>query len=535
MNDCLQALKSKIKSLGNPDVNFFLNQYEYLYSKNDIEIVFSGTLSNGKTTLINALLGYNILSTGIGAVTTFLTFIRRCNTEKIIVKYKNGHIEEDVLSKDKLQEINKGDNIEMIEVCLDKFPFPNVKFVDTPGIGDINLQREYRSVSYVPLADAMVFVIDVSRGLTKEEKEFFEGTTTKSNKDRIFIVLNKIDAVEELEDYESVVKKILPNYITDNYPVYPVSALRYLSGVLTNNEEKIKNSKVVKFKTDLETYISNLDKNKVISERKKKALDAIKNLSFSQIDSLIENSSRNLPGIKEQLIKSQQELESALLEKKKVEQELENIYLHLKDDCIKNSLENLKTSIFKALDDVNDKESLIDVFNENMPSLIEEFSAEIKACSHEKLKIQNFEFNEINDLLTLILRNVDDVVMYLIEILSFLPKVGPKIRIFITHEKVRKIIEIFSGKLLEGKVKSEINNLINDIEYKLNDSLNKYIKELKDEYEHTKLGSIRSKIISLEELNRLTESELNVLNNKKIFYEDEKKNIEEMIEKCGSS
>ena len=52
----LQKIKKDISALGNPDIDFFYHLLENLESRNDIEVVFSGTLANGKSTLINAIL-----------------------------------------------------------------------------------------------------------------------------------------------------------------------------------------------------------------------------------------------------------------------------------------------------------------------------------------------------------------------------------------------------------------------------------------------------------------------------------------------
>ena len=72
-----------------------------------------------------------------------------------------------------------------------------------------------------------------------------------------FIVLNKIDTIDE-EEIDTT--KLLSPTIANEYSVYQMSALKYLAGILSDNQERIRNSGAEKFKNDLNEYLMNLDK-----------------------------------------------------------------------------------------------------------------------------------------------------------------------------------------------------------------------------------------------------------------------------------
>ena len=83
----IENIKEVAKELHNENVDFFVDLAKKLSQKSSVEVVFSGTLSNGKSTLINAILGKNLLQTGVGSTTAKITYISY-GDEDCVCSYK---------------------------------------------------------------------------------------------------------------------------------------------------------------------------------------------------------------------------------------------------------------------------------------------------------------------------------------------------------------------------------------------------------------------------------------------------------------
>jgi len=518
----LERLKKSIASLGNNDIDFFMQQLENINNKTEIEIVFSGTISNGKSTLINALLGMNLLPMKLGATTSLVTSIQQ-GKDGIVAFLQNGEKLSYPLSKESIETISKNEEIESIEISMEIFPYHGIRFVDTPGIDDISTAREGRTFGYVPLSDAVIFVVDINKGLTLEEQKFFEGKVVKANKDKIFIVLNKIDTIGE-EDIN--LEKLLSPTIVKEYSIYTISALKYLTGVLSKDEERIAQSGVVKFKTDLDTYLYGLNKKKVFQMRTKKALDSILHLGVTQIDTLLNNVSKDKPQLESAIKEANEKVKQANAKKEILEKEITLAVSEIKS-CIKQNLHKLKSDINRTIKDVTHKESMIDKFNDEVPHLCDAMIENIRSCSDAKLNDMDIDFKELDEWYLYIIRNIDDVISQLVWILTLVPKIGKIITPFvpIIQERVRKLVDMFGGKIIQSEVESKVKELLESIEENLNLSISAYQTNLLAEYEHNELGAIRSELLSLKVLLKMEEDKKVNIDYQVQYYKESKNNL----------
>ncbi len=522
----LNTLNKQLEALGNRDIDFFMKQVENLNSKTDVEIVFSGTVANGKTTLINGLLGINLLPMNVGATTTYITYIQQ-GSDVIEAILSNGTIQKFPLSKESIESISQMDGVSAINITMESFPYKGVRFVDTPGINDISEDRAERTYEYAPLADAVVFVIDVSKGLTKEESEFFEKKIVKANKDKIFIVLNKIDAIED----EIVPTKLLSEEIAKEYSIYQISALKYLAGKLNSDKIKIEESGTQLFKDDLVNYLENLDKTKIIHKRLEKSLQAIKKLSLAQLDSFIENASKNKPDIEKEIENADKRLEEAQERVALLNQEITDSVVEV-GSCVKTYLDKLEADIIDVVNDVPNKEFMIDKFKEEVPRLCKQAVRDIQQCSEKHFKSLSVDFPEMNDILLYIIRHIDDIIVNLVYVLAFIPKVGKFIKPFIPEiqESVRRVVDMFGGQYIASEVEGKIGDVLNGIEEQIMNSINLYQKELMEEAEHNELGAIRAEIISLETLKEMSSEQKSMIDSKVEYFQKKKVLIGEMID-----
>lgn len=95
----------------------------------------------------------------------------------------------------------------------------NIYFIDTPGLNDVNTVNSEVTLDYYKKADIILFFLNAAGTVFSEvEKQSFE-KIQRVNKN-ILIVLNKIDAADEIERLVSRVKK----ETGEIYKVIPVSS-----------------------------------------------------------------------------------------------------------------------------------------------------------------------------------------------------------------------------------------------------------------------------------------------------------------------
>jgi small GTP-binding protein len=170
-------------------------------------LVVLGEFNHGKTTFVNALLGRTVLPIGVTPTTAAIHHLRWAETPGAAVVTTNG--ERRPLSLDELKQYavegGKADEVRHLEVSYPAEILKNrVTLVDTPGVNDLNLQRAEITYSYIPRADAVLFLLDAGQILKESERIFLEERLLRASKDKIFFVVNKIDLLTEPERVEAL-------------------------------------------------------------------------------------------------------------------------------------------------------------------------------------------------------------------------------------------------------------------------------------------------------------------------------------------
>ena len=74
---CVENLKKEVFKLSNKELNEVVEIIENLSKKTFADVVFAGTLSNGKSTVVNALIGKDLLPSSSGSTTANLFVIKK--------------------------------------------------------------------------------------------------------------------------------------------------------------------------------------------------------------------------------------------------------------------------------------------------------------------------------------------------------------------------------------------------------------------------------------------------------------------------
>jgi GTPase SAR1 family protein len=469
-------------------------------TKKNIDIVFTGTLSNGKSTLINSLIGEDLLPVSMGATTSSLMFISKGDNR---VEYNDKVVE---LSKENLKIANQ--EAEIVNVYIQTFPFENVVFVDSPGIDDIVESREEKSFKYVPNADAVVLVIDISQGMKKSEKEFFDNFILKTNKDKIFVVLNKLDMIMNEEDISIDIDKLKIEGV-EKENQFALSAKYALKGVLKNDKELIEKSQIVPFKNHFSNYINTREKYKVFKKRKQHLLKDIERL----VNVVLTQTAKDIKKTQEELKADREKLENEfkVLEAKKVklEENLNKTIAEL-ENCVNGVLNefSLKSQALIS-QNVTNQEELVAIFNSQITTLAKEIKPNITKCFTNQNVDIDIDISKIDDWVVVIATTIDDKIGMLIEIISKMPMLE-KLKPFkpVAEQFIRSIVDNMFD--LEKRVNQNLEEIKQNLKNETSKLLEEEKKRVLQEFENAELGEVRLKIEVANTLIKKRENKIEV-------------------------
>jgi GTPase Era involved in 16S rRNA processing len=198
-------------------------------------LVVVGEFNHGKTTFVNALLGAAALPAGVTPTTAAIHQIRYAERPEAFVVDTKG--DRRPIAFEEARRFAVGGDASTADVdYLDiGYPAPllreRILLVDTPGVNDLSLQRADITYSYVPRADAVLFLLDAGQILKESERVFLSEKLLKASRDKIVFVVTKWDllAPDEQEQALAYAQKHLSSLVP-NPAVFPVSADMALRG-----------------------------------------------------------------------------------------------------------------------------------------------------------------------------------------------------------------------------------------------------------------------------------------------------------------
>lgn len=203
-----------------------------------------GEFNRGKSYLVNALLGEAVLPVG-RPTTAALTIVRHGPEPRAELRYasqlglppRQVSIEElkgliTALTPDAEEEAHRLESVTVFypaDLCKN-----GVLIIDTPGVNDLNQQREDITYKFIPQSDAAILVLDATMPLSLTEKEFLEQRILRNDIRKVFFVLNKADLVseDELPEVVEYVRRRLSAIqgLGDNIKLYAVDSKSALKG-----------------------------------------------------------------------------------------------------------------------------------------------------------------------------------------------------------------------------------------------------------------------------------------------------------------
>lgn len=222
-----------------------------------------GQFKRGKSSVMNAIIGRNLLPTGLLPLTSAITTLCYGPQEKIILKRTGWVIEQEIELKELpdyvTEQGNPGNEKGVIEARIE-MPTPFLRrglyFVDTPGIGSTRTANTATTYNFLPQADAVIFVTSVESPLSESEENFLRDIQGYVR--RLFVVANKIDLLspQEQDQVLSYIQSGLSNPEGSNVQMYPLSARNALQAKLGDNAQALDVSGLPTFERALEKFLA---------------------------------------------------------------------------------------------------------------------------------------------------------------------------------------------------------------------------------------------------------------------------------------
>jgi GTP-binding protein EngB required for normal cell division len=232
--------------------------------ENQFYLVVLGQFKRGKTTLINTLLGKDLLPVGVLPLTSIITLIRHGEQPSADVTFLNGTTKRISLLElsDYVTESGNPENVKGVRRVDITYPSSflerGVMLIDTPGIGSTILHNTQVTYEFIPHIDAAILIVSTDPPVTQAEYEFLDHVTDYV--DKIFFVLNKIDYLSppELSQTLAFTQEVLSEHVKGNPPeVYPLSARLALHAKLVQDRGGLEKSGFIKLEQDIERFVLN--------------------------------------------------------------------------------------------------------------------------------------------------------------------------------------------------------------------------------------------------------------------------------------
>ena len=201
-----------------------------------LRVLVAGEAKRGKSTLVNALLGRDVLPMGVVPLTAVPTTVTMASgTEAIEVEFTDGRRERlglATLPDYGTERGNPGNCRNVVSICV-SLTAPilarGVEIVDMPGAGSVHAHNTAAADAALPSMDAAIFVLTSDPPVSATERDLLRRVSRLSV--ALFIVLNKADYLDDsaLAEAHEFTTQIVTDVTGRAERVYPLSARRALA------------------------------------------------------------------------------------------------------------------------------------------------------------------------------------------------------------------------------------------------------------------------------------------------------------------
>ncbi len=329
-------------------------------------IVVCGSFKRGKSTLINALVGEDVVPTDV--TTETITLNRVCYGEHsnalIMDNGKRMILTDEQLHRNELERIlaSLGGNTYQLEIRRPIELLKQINIVDTPGLDD-SLQDFDEMVSEALVqADAVVYVFSSSYPLAMQEQLFLRTTIIPQKHTDLFLVSNYTDVLRNETEYERMSEEIKKRteLVLPGQSVFMLSALdeRCRQVNVDRPNQTMQDKLGGNFDLFRQTIIELIDKksNTILVDRMERMLKGMRADLFASLDNIEQGLKLDKDQAYDERQKAEQTMRDMDTEQARMMNELSTMFQSMENETsvwMRDLIEKMQSESLTGYDLVN--------------------------------------------------------------------------------------------------------------------------------------------------------------------------------------
>ncbi len=265
----LNELADKAQAFELPQPPEVLDGLKQKLAANQYEVLVVGEAKRGKSSFINALIGRDILPTDVDIATSQVFRISRAECEDYRLRFEDdsaraitladfpkygSQVVADLEGQPRLDQM-----IRWIEVEVPARFLPDgVNLLDTPGMGSLYAAHTQITQRFVPLADAVVYVLDSDQPIGQPDLDFIEAILNVTP--HLLFIQTKIDLQrrdhwQQLQQRnQQILQERFGERLADRR-VWPISSTNLMKAASTGDEDYLLVSRHKEFAPVLHDFL----------------------------------------------------------------------------------------------------------------------------------------------------------------------------------------------------------------------------------------------------------------------------------------
>ncbi len=290
----IEKLKEPLHSIGLQQRDQLLDTISQRLQQDTFKIMVLGEFKRGKSTLINALLGKDILPAKVPPCTAVITEVKYGQNPKAILHFNQNQPPKEITVEEIANYITIQENANPYSLSfkltmdsngkekLERQPYKkmelyyplalcqnNVEIIDSPGLNEAEIRRQITE-DYLGKLDAAVLVLSCEQFFSTSEQKFLQEYANPErpifSTENLFIVANYADILDDAEEgreaaYDALKKRadkylraIFQNQFSKR--VFFVSCKQALEGKKKKNDSLLNNSGFPALEIALEDFLA---------------------------------------------------------------------------------------------------------------------------------------------------------------------------------------------------------------------------------------------------------------------------------------